>query len=262
MFILICSFMRSLTVCVDYDDLLSLTLSRNLRHFEETLVVTSPTDDRTIRLAESMPKVRVYCTDAFYRRNAYFAKGAAIEEAFDVLGREGWIVIWDADIVMPEVMDLSMIVPGNLYTPNRLFCEDPKQWKGQMDWTEYKTWSIDEWGFWGYFQLFHASDPVLRDYPWYTTDWAHASASDAEFQNKWPMSNKIRPPFHVLHLGQHSTNNFGRVTPRVDGLPQKIDPQIQLLNEKAWADMNFVWRDEFKLSPCAASDPHAESGTP
>jgi hypothetical protein len=74
----------------------------------------------------------------------------------------------------------------------------------------------------GYFQLFHASDPVLQRTPWHETDWTWAGGADSFFHQKWSESNKVRPPFEVLHLGPPFINWCGRVTPFADGTtPEK-----------------------------------------
>jgi hypothetical protein len=47
--------MKAIMVCVDYGDLLSLTLPYNKHHFEQMLVVTAPRDRETQNICE------VYC---------------------------------------------------------------------------------------------------------------------------------------------------------------------------------------------------------
>ena len=108
--------MRGIVVSVEYDDLLAITLARNARHFERILVVTSPADEATQDVAARVPNAEVHTTDAFYRNGAAFNKGLALEEGFERIGREGWLLAWDADIVMPQRMDLAGIEIGNLYT--------------------------------------------------------------------------------------------------------------------------------------------------
>ena len=94
--------MRALTVSVNYADLLDITLRQNVQHFEEVVVVTDSKDKATKDVCESVPKVKVYSTDVFYAKGATFNKGAAVEEAFDFMGRHGWICILDADIYITE----------------------------------------------------------------------------------------------------------------------------------------------------------------
>lgn len=207
---------RGIVVCVHYDDLLAITLPRNIRFLSECLVVTSPDDVRTKELVASIPNCRLFETDLFYRNGAKFNKGAALEAGMDILGRDGWILIWDADTLFPENMVLHpKIKPGNLYGPPRLILDDPKQWSPEFEW-KCAHGTVD-WEFPGYFQLFQADDPVLKQRPWYGIDWVHAGGGDSVFQYRWPPSRKIRLPFHVLHLGPRDTNWYGRASERLDG---------------------------------------------
>jgi hypothetical protein len=223
---------RGLTVCVEYDDLLAITLPRNIQHLEECLVVTSTKDKRTQALAESIPRVRVHATDAFYRNGAKFNKGAAIEEAFDVLGREGWILIWDSDILFPFHVPHFRRESGCLYTARRRILEDYSQWQSHLvDWFRLPL-RPDSNQFYGYFQLFHATDPVLEKRPWYGVAHTHAGGGDNYFQKRWPKSRKIRPPFEVLHLGPCDANWFGRATPRLDGQQTAEANERQRIMEK------------------------------
>ena len=47
--------MNAILVCVDYSDLLAITLPHNRHHFNKVMVVTTPEDKDTIRLCESFP---------------------------------------------------------------------------------------------------------------------------------------------------------------------------------------------------------------
>lgn len=210
---------KAITICVEYDDLLAITLAQNAKHFSKIVVVTAPQDSGTQAVCRRFGNVQCYTTDAFWRgRGAIFRKGLAMEEGLDRLGRSGWIVIWDADIVMPPDMDLSFAVPGNLYTPHRRILPDPRHYRPDMDWTTLRLTNEQE--FPGYFQLFHGDDPVLKTRPWYGIRWSHCGGCDSDFQRRWPPHKKIRPPFHVLHLGEDGRNWHGRITPRLDtGLP-------------------------------------------
>ncbi len=209
---------KSLTVCVDYDDFLAVTLPRNKRHFTRTLVVTSPADTRTQELARR-EGVECYVTDAFYCDGAAFNKGAAVEEAFDALGRDGWICVWDADIVMPDDIAIEQMDRGCLYTPARCLLDDPQQFSDGMDWSTLPV-PTQPHEFDGYFQLFNGS---AIPPPWYGTDWAHAGGCDSDFQFRFPVENRRRAPFLVLHMGTEGMdgtrigrNWCGRVTPRID----------------------------------------------
>ena len=66
-----------LSICVDFADILALTLPRNARHFKNILVVTSPDDHATADVVKSVKNASLFTTDAFYRDGAVFNKGLA-----------------------------------------------------------------------------------------------------------------------------------------------------------------------------------------
>jgi len=215
---------RGIVICVDYDDLLKITLEQNMRFMDECVVVTSLADERTRALVQdtaSRYNVRLHQTDAFYRYGAKFNKGLAMEEGFDVLGRHGWIVVWDADTLFPDDMPVWQLIQSGrlrgdtLYGPNRLLLDDPRLWTPDFDWSRaHDTW---DGVFAGYFQLFEATDPHLGQLPWYDVTFTHAGGGDGAFQARWPDNKKERLPFKVLHLGPRDTNWCGRISVRADG---------------------------------------------
>lgn len=219
---------KGLTICVEFDDLLRLTLPRNARHFSDLLVVTTPDDRATQEAVDQVTKehgldhVDVYLTNAFTKRGAAFNKGMCLEHGLDVLGRSGWLLVWDVDVVMPEMMDLSQVAPGNLYCPRRRMCRNLGEYTGQRDWSRWPILKETEPA--GYYQLFRADDPVLETRPWFSLDWRHAGGYDTEFQARWPQERKARLPFEVLHLGESYVNWHGRVQARSDGtVPPEAD---------------------------------------
>lgn len=214
--------MTGIVVCVGYDDLLALTLRPNVRHLSRCVVVTAPADAATRKIAESVPDCRVHVTDAFYRRGATFNKGAAVEEVFDAAGRErmGWTLIWDADVLLPaRLPDVRGLDPAKLYGAVRRMFEDvTAPVPPEPAWRELPV--SREWGYPGYFHLFHGSAPVLRGTrPWYDPSFRHAGGGDGYFQSLWSESQKEHLPVEVLHFGPRDTNWCGRVSPRADGGP-------------------------------------------
>lgn len=213
--------LRGITVCrtqpgdkatmpggMSYDDLLTITLPRNLRHLAECVVVTSPEDERTRAVVEAVPDARVFITDAFTRHGARFNKGLAMEEGFDALGREGWILIWDADILLPDVLPLDGLTPDALHGARRRMLDDPSQWHEGLEWGALPT--AHDGAPIGFFQLFRADAPGLRGKrPWYDVSFAHAGGSDAYFLGHFGGRLKRMLPIEVLHLGPRDTNWFG-----------------------------------------------------
>jgi hypothetical protein len=214
--------MKAILVCVDYADLLAITLARNFTMFDKVLIVSNDRDSETHALAKSYKyaDVSLYNTDAFYRDGADFNKGLAIEEGFDVLGRDGWIAVLDADIVLPRdfcgQLSLHAVDPHCIYGPSRRLCVNPKDWNGGYDWSRLPR--IPDREIAGYCQVFHANAPVLQYRPWYGTNWTHAGGCDSVFQAKWPTEQRTRLPFDALHLGPHGVNWHGRVTQKTQRL--------------------------------------------
>lgn len=214
---------KAICISVQYGDILEMTLPTHKFFCESTLVVTAPGDTKTIEVAEANG-AQVHITDAFYRRGAKFNKWASLEEGLDLIGRDGWLLLIDADIVIPKRRHPFNPVPGYLYTPHRRIKLDihdgiPEQRK----WTQYRRARANEEHA-GYFQLFHGSDPVLGTSPWHPVDFTWAGSADTFFQSKWQDRKKVRPPWEVLHLGHPYKNWCGRVTPYVDGT---VDPKAK-----------------------------------
>lgn len=259
--------MKAIIVCVDFADLLSITLPYNRHHFDQIMIVTARNDIDTQYLAQKN-QCQLLLTDAFYEDGAVFNKWKALEEGLDVLGREGWLCIMDADVLWPKRIEwnpgdhyqygsisnpgeammsweYSLLSAGNLYTPKRRMWEEwPAERTMPIWWTASgrvvppeSYWSRfplhrQQQEFAGYSQIFRADDPHLGPAPWHEIDWKHAGGADSFFQMKWPDACKIRPPFEVLHLGPAGVNWCGRASARVDGtLPPEAFKRKQMLKD-------------------------------
>lgn len=206
--------LRGIVVCVSYDDLASITFARNVRHFTELIVVTSPHDAKTQELCRKFDNVVPFVTDAFYRNGAKFNKGLAIELASIEHCRDGWNLIHDADIILPPDFRVPSLNVGTLYGARRRLLIEPKHFDDSLRWQELPLSNDVELA--GYFQLFHASDPHIAARPWYDVTYTHAGGGDAYFQNRWSNAEKQWLTQEVLHLGPRDSNWFGRATPRID----------------------------------------------
>jgi hypothetical protein len=241
--------LRTIIVCVDYADLLAITLPYNRHHFSEVMIVTSFSDEATVKVASDNGAL-IYQTNAFYTDGASFNKFRALEEGLDVFGRYGWMCIMDADVLWPKHInwdfpsmekaawnkDISIwdgrtgLISGNIYTPLRRMCEElPMGVPHEPYWKSYPLHPQQQ-EFAGYTQIFHAEDPHLPPAPWHQTNWKHAGGADSFFQALWPTHHKIRPPFECLHLGRAGVNWAGRVTPFMDGTqPAEADTRLNTL---------------------------------
>ena len=213
--------MKAILVCVDYGDILALTLPRNAKHFERMVIVTTPGDLETQEVVRQIPNAECHLTNVFYEGDVIFNKGAGMEEGFDKLGRDGWIVVMDADIVLPLPLSLPQQRDSQkLYGAGRYMLADPSQLTDELDWAQLPA-KHDKDAVCGYFQLFHADAAVLQSRPWYPVYWKHCGGPDSDFEKKWDKRQRIRMPgIYVLHLGPDGTNWCGRVTPKLDGTPE------------------------------------------
>jgi hypothetical protein len=211
--------MRAVIVSVEYGDILNITLPYNRHHFEEVLVITTPQDDETIRVARRN-NARIHLTRAFYDGGAIFNKWKALEEGLSAFGRWGILALMDADIMwpksLPEIESGAGYERGYLYGPYRYLWKDLRlslppeaQWRSLQRFKDFE--------FPGYTQIFHADDPHLPFAPWHEIDWVWAGGADSAFQNLWPPERRYRLSWPTLHLGVPFQNWAGRASDRVDG---------------------------------------------
>lgn len=224
---------KGIVTCVDYADLLALTLPSNMEHMAECLVITASRDTETQRLCASIPGVKLYVTDDFFKDGASFNKGRCIEAGFDVIGRDGWILIWDADIMFPHPNEipkpLVQLQPDILYGAPRRIVQNPLKWDPAAPWNVFPRRN-DNKRVIGYFQLFNAASRFLRDRrPWYDQTFTHAGGGDGYFESLTPRQHQCLLPFDVLHLGPCDANWFGRSTPRLDGSVPERSAELQAL---------------------------------
>lgn len=226
--------MRAIIVCVDYSDLLEITLERNIHHFDEVMIVTSNKDLKTRAMISNSGKTRLFVTDLFYENGAVFNKWLALEAGLDLFGRWGWICLMDADVIWPKVIRNFHPMIGRLYSPlRRMYNPIKLPVPKEEDWKNYPIHrNIHEFA--GYTQIFHAEDRVLGEPPWHEVCWKHAGGADSFFQRKWIEYNKIRPNFEVLHLGEAGKNWFGRATPYLNGELDINSEQRQKLQKSIW----------------------------
>lgn len=202
--------LRGITIAVGetYARTLEICLVRNMRHLCECVVVTSPDDGHVKAVAAKVPGVRIFETNAFTRYGAKFNKGLAMEEGLDFLGRHEWILIWDADILMPDAIPMGDLRIGRLHGCHRRMMEAFDRWSPDVDWRRFPVGR--DGGPVGYFQLFHADDPAIRGTtPWYDVTFTHAGGGDAFFMTHWPAPLLTMLPLEVLHLGPTDTHWFG-----------------------------------------------------
>jgi len=192
--------------CVGYADYLAVTLPYTTKWSDTIFVVTSPTDDETKALVAEYPGVHCHETNAFTRDNAAFNKAAAVREAQEIVHAaypRRWIVLLDADIVAdPMVTRSEFVSPRELYSIVREDYATPEMYASGAKGVVYPH------TFAGYFQMYYDKTKL------YPKSSHNASQCDDVFRDLFPSRCRWFLDGTVAHLGEHSVNWNGRVSPR------------------------------------------------
>lgn len=224
--------------CVNYADILAHTLAHNYSKFDKLIVVSSPEDKKTPKVCDYYG-VEYHLTDAFQSRWGHFCKGAAINEGLAKLSKDAWILLLDADIILPsnfrQVLDRASLDTSMIYGCDRAEFRSFEDWQRFYQAPEPHTQgsgflihithhgqqlgtrvAYQEHGGYvpiGFFQLWHGDSRILK-YPEGHTD---AGREDSRFPTRWPRSKRgFIPEIVVYHLeseaAQMGVNWKGRQT--------------------------------------------------
>lgn len=201
-------------VSVDYNDFLILTLKNNIKYLENITVVTSTSDTLCKEICDKFG-VKCVITDKMYEDGAKFNKGKAINEGIKSIQNPDWILLLDADIIIPN--SWNGIINSNIFKKDAIHICSRNIIENYDD---YQRWINGEQvgriesskGF-GYFQLFNINSNVLfGGNPIFPETSDDAAWSDLSFRNKF--NNRVDIPISVVHLGKAYSNWKGRETDR------------------------------------------------
>jgi len=224
-------------VCKGYDDYLALTLPQTVAEIGEVLVVTAPEDIATQRVASENGAVVLQSNTI---GGESFPKGKAIAEALATLPSDSWVLLLDADIMLPsgigERLAELCLNPGALYYAKRIgpALDD---WRSAVPLADLlsrggsltKVYEqigerlYEQCRPWGYFQLFNVGAGALKEHQTlYPVQSKSAQWDDSEMSEVWYGTDRIVPlPDScgtVVHLphGETRVNWEGRRSPRLD----------------------------------------------
>ena len=186
--------------CVDYWDYLNVTLPHTLHFASRVFVVTTPSQECTVKTDDVVTIIR---TDAFGVGGVGFNKSAAIRQAQEYVHNmhpDDWILLMDADIIADGDLGHDIADTETLYGVSRLDYLTPEDFTNHRG-TPYHTAGA------GYFQLYYDKTKV---YPESSED---ASECDMEFYRSFNGKTHLLGGA-VHHLGQHTVNWKGRVSPK------------------------------------------------
>ena len=214
------------TVSVGYGDFLAETIRENLPVLDNLVIVTGTDDYKTIQVCR---KHSVHCvTSNEYARNGSFNKYRLMQRALDQIGGQNWILILDADIILPrrfrDMVDWAHLDPTCIYGADR------QNIVGWDEWQNFKKYS-GGWnnhqhgcGHWfhprypvmsrwvsnlhgyvpvGYFQLYHSIEAIKEGYHHRRLLLEHGNAArcDVQFGLQWDRRKRVLLPEVIcLHL--------------------------------------------------------------
>ena len=212
-----------LVTCVNLDDYLRVSLSRNRCFFKEFYILTSDTDESTKKLCETFnvnaieyenffnKEYEVEYSSIFNKKvikktanmTTIFNKSGGIRYAQEILHRmypDKWILILDVDIVITkeviEELKNKQLDTNYLYGINRYDVLTMDDLNNEIKTMPYTT------PYSGYFQLYYNKDI-------YYPEISHnASICDIFFRDNFDKKELIN--HHVFHLGRAGSHWNGR----------------------------------------------------
>lgn len=215
---------EAVTACLNYADYLHHAMPRTVEAVDRLVVVTGPEDEETQAVCEHHG-VDCVVTDAFRRYGSEFNKGAALNEGLAVLDRDDWLLIVDADILIPEhvrgFLEGADLDAGQLYGADRRNCRGLATLRECCEAGGFQHLPMMDrvninGGFppVGYFQLWHSS--LVGHGPWYEDHYPYADRTDVTFAKRFERRKYL--PTWVVHLDVDGhaggTNWRGRVSER------------------------------------------------
>lgn len=121
---------KTISIAVNYLDLLSYTWDRNKTELEDYTIITDSKDINTHKFCNHNG-INLFVTDSFYRNKNKFSKSNALNEFFTSLNPQAldWILLLDADIVLNNTITTikkhyqnqtldSIIIPNDISVGN------------------------------------------------------------------------------------------------------------------------------------------------
>lgn len=267
--------LSAVTISVGYASYLERTLAGNRRHFDRLVVVTSPDDAETLAFCAREGLEAVLVEGPFH---AAWGKWRHVNAGLEALGVEGWVVVMDADLLLPchfrERLEAQELEPGFLHgLSGRRIVESRAAFEVLAGCEPWEAEVVRPRSVLGYFNLFHAAtlpNRYAERLPGEGTgDASPLGHDDGRFYAMFGRSRSRVLPFTGLHLGQKAVNWAGAVarteggvdSARGDGKPREwIPPGATVLVVGAWpggeweaelagAARVFLMRQDLKREP-------------
>lgn len=210
-------------VCVNYSDYLSCVIESNKKYFDNIVVVTTEKDQKTIDLCNTNG-VSIVLTDRLYENGTKFNKGKAVNDGIKNLKFNDWVLITDADMLMPDnfrnKIESINLNSEAIYGTHRYMCPTHNDFMFYNDNKIInKSWPLQRHRLAigvGFFQLINYNSKVMANLTpkWYSEDFGTAGRSDRIFLRNWPDDLRKNLKIDTVHLGSDELgkNWNGRTT--------------------------------------------------
>ncbi len=233
------------SVCVNYGDILKVTIPYNKPLFNRWVIVTSSKDTETQDVCRYY-NIEHVVTDSFYDDGAVFNKAKGINEGLKRLTRSDWVLHMDADIILPA--NFRQICKDDQLQKDAIYGVDRVNIVGRdmlMDFVLHNDSQIKQWTYLnpkldfesmfrlhnlnsgynviGFFQLFHSSYTNANNI-WYPIEHTNAARTDVGFQKNWSLNKRLLYPgviaYHIeTEPSEKGMNWNGRKSKRLDTKP-------------------------------------------
>lgn len=201
----------AVTVCVNYEDFLIHCLS-NLAILDRWVIVTTSWDSSTINLCRDL-KTELVIKDDWVNSEEHMDKGKGINYGIDALRDEEWILIMDADIILPfemkEAFEASNPNPRFLYGMSRLCAQNRESFLAYQQGDSSKLFVSHDF-LAGFFQLYNRK--IYPDRRYVEGRWTGRN-TDWMFKKMWPTNErKLIQGMRCINVGPVGKNVATRIT--------------------------------------------------
>ena len=194
----------SITVCVNFADKLRIALEINSVMIKKMYIVTDPSDKDTIDLCKGYRNVEILLCSDVHKNGATFNKSGLIKFAqvkITPFHREDWIIIIDADTIIPSNFWSESVQQMAQFTENSIYLLKRKIYNSNEDLCNDKFSEIHHGC--GFFQMYYNKNKMYSDFS------KTAGECDVLFQNLF-RNEKVLNGF-CIHLGQNGLDWNGRI---------------------------------------------------
>ncbi len=171
-------YLEAVTICINYSHELKHSIT-NKDFFDRWVIVTVADDKDTIALCEDNGVDYVF-SERIHEDNAPFAKGKALNEGFDALSQQDWLVTIDSDILLPaDFRETVERIPNTPINQESLFGLKFRRLVATTPVSNYPPCTTKTSNLKKLYDLFYAD---FKEYIESNTVLSHEQASD--FQNK------------------------------------------------------------------------------